>query len=180
MRLRNRDRRTPPDQRARCEPYLAAGADEARRLGHDYIGTEHILAVLARNPDSAATRLLARLGVSAEAVEERLMQGRSGNDRRIDPAALAAIGIDYDTVRERLESTSGPGALERTRSGCLGLRPRLKRALAHAVDLAGDHPLNDEHVLVGLLAVPDSLAARILNQLGVTLDRAHAAADPGA
>src|SRR6266536_156478 len=35
-----------------AEPYLAAGAEEARRLGHNYVGTEHVLSVMIRDPDS--------------------------------------------------------------------------------------------------------------------------------
>src|SRR5215211_6495211 len=44
MRLLQRGRRGPRAKTiAPAEPYLLAGADEARRLGHDYVGTEHVL-----------------------------------------------------------------------------------------------------------------------------------------
>jgi hypothetical protein len=49
---------------------------------------------------------------------------------RIDAAALRTLGIDLDRVRERLEETFGPGAIEQTGPGCLGIMPRLKIALA--------------------------------------------------
>ena len=54
----------------------------------------------------------------------------------------------------------------------LGMCPRLKLALAHALDHASDKPLGDEHVLLGMLTVPDSVAARVLAEVGVTLDAA--------
>jgi len=162
-----------------AEAYLSAGAEEARRLSHNYIGTEHILSVLARRPDGAATRRLAQLGVSAAAVERGLACWLKDTSPavKIDPQALATLGIDFDSVRERLEQTFGPGALERTRSGCLGICPRLKLALAHALDHAANEPLGDEHVLLGMLTVPDSVAARVLAELGVTLEAALALAD---
>lgn len=167
MRLLRRTKTTRP-----AEPYLLAGTEEARRLGHGYVGTEHVLTVLVRRPDGAATRHLARLGVTAEAVEAGLACWLGGTTPapKIDPRALAELGIDFDAVRARLEDTFGAGALERTGSGCLGICPRLKRALAYAVDLAGDEPLGDEHVLLGMLRVPDSVAARVLGRLGVTLE----------
>ncbi len=162
-----------------AEGYLSAGAEEARRLNHNYIGTEHVLSVLARRPNGAATRLLAELGVTAAAVEHGLTcwLKNTSSVAKIDAQALATLGIDLDSVRERLEQSFGPGALERTRSACLGVCPRLKLALAHALDHASDTQLGDEHVLLGMLTVPDSVAARVLAELGVSLETAQAAVD---
>jgi hypothetical protein len=50
-------------------------------------------------------------------------------------------------------------------------------ALDRAVDQAGDGPVRDEHVLIGMLSVPDSLAARALAELGVSLEAVEAAVD---
>jgi ATP-dependent Clp protease ATP-binding subunit ClpA len=173
----------PRAQTARpaAEPYLAAGAEVARRLGHNYVGTEHVLSVLIRDPEGAAGRLVARLGIGAESVQAALdcWLPDEAPPARIDPQALAELGIDLETVRERLERTFGPGALERTRSACLGICPRLKMALQYALDHAEGGPLGDEHVLLGMLSVPDSVAARILGDLGVTLEAAEGVVDAG-
>ena len=161
MRLLPRRRPGPRAETARpAEPYLAAGAEQARRLGHRYVGTEHVLLALIRNPDGNATPLLQQLGVSTDTVEERLARWLPTSKPKIDPEALAALGIDLETVRERLEETFGPGALERT-PACLGICPRLKMALAYAVDHAAGHPVTDEHILLGMLSVPDCVAARV-------------------
>jgi ATP-dependent Clp protease ATP-binding subunit ClpA len=166
MRLLLRRRPGPRAKTARpAEPYLAAGAEQARRLGHSYVGTEHVLLALIRNPDGGATAVQ-QLGVSTDTVEERLARWLATSKPKIDPEALAALGIDLETVRERLEETFGPGALERT-PACLGICPRLKMALAYAVDHADGHPVTDEHILRGMLSVPDSVAARILTELDV-------------
>jgi len=175
VRLLQRSRGGPRAKTIRqAERYLLAGAEEARRLGHNYIGTEHI-----RDPDGSAARLLAQLGVSNDAVERALARWLpdASPAAKIDPDALAVLGVDFETVRERLEQTFGRGALEHTRSGCLGICPRLKLALAYALDHAADAPLGDEHVLLGMLNVPDSVAARVLAELGVTLDDARARLD---
>ena len=176
MRLLQR-RRMPRARTIRpAEKYLAAGADLARRLGHNYVGTEHVLSVLIREPEAAAPRLLAQLGVSTDAAEAALARWLPDGTpaARIDARALAELGIDFEAVRGRLEQTFGPGALERTRSGCLGICPRLKLALAHALDHSAGRPLRDEHVLLGMLKVPGSVAARVLGGLGISLRAAVA------
>jgi ATP-dependent Clp protease ATP-binding subunit ClpA len=171
-------RRRRPAPRARttrpAEPYLALGAAEARRLGHNYVGTEHVLLVLIRDREGGATMVLRQLGVTADAVEEPLAPCIGGGATRIDADALATLGIDFDAVRERLEETFGPGALEQTRSACLGIAPRLKLAFAYALDYADGQPLADEHILLGLLSVPDSLASHVLGKLGVSLQAVEA------
>jgi ATP-dependent Clp protease ATP-binding subunit ClpA len=163
------------------ERYLIAGADEARMLGHCYVGTEHVLLALTRDPRGGATRVLGELGVTHEDIRDSVCLTRLWAPR-IDPDALATLGIDLEIVRERLEETFGLGALEHTGAGMLepigaGIQcvaPRLKQALADAVDRAGEEPLRDEHVLLGMLSVRDSLAARALDELGVTLEAAEA------
>jgi ATP-dependent Clp protease ATP-binding subunit ClpA len=163
-----------------AERYLVAGGEEARRLGHSFIGTQHVLAVLVRDPDGGATRSLGALGVSVEQVRQALsgwLEERAPTGK-IDPEALASFGIDFEVVRERLEQSFGPGALARTRSACLGIAPRLKLALVHALDFAAESPLADEHVLRGLLSVPDSVAARALGSLGVSAEDVRAIRGP--
>jgi hypothetical protein len=48
-------------------------------------------------------------------------------------------------------------------------------ALAYALDQADGKPLADEHILLGMLSVPDSVAARVLAKLGVSLTTAQGA-----
>ena len=164
MRLLPRRRPGPRATTARpAEQYLAAGAEQARRLGHSYVGTEHVLLVLIRNPDVGAAALLRQLGVSTDTVEELLARWLGTSKPKIDPEALAALGIDFETVRECLEQTFGPGALERT-PACLAICPRLKMALAYAVDHADGQPVTDEHIFLGMLSVPDCVAARVLTE----------------
>ena len=175
MRLLQRRARRPQARKKSIRPaerYLTLGANEARGLGHNYIGTEHVLLALVRDPDGDVAALLQKLGVAPAMVDETLngwLYG-GGSSRKIDPEALAALGIDFEAVRERLEQTFGPGALERTQASCLGIAPQLKMALAFALDRANARELADEHVLLGLLTVPDSIAARALAEHGVTLE----------
>ena len=100
---------------------LTLAQEEAEREQHSYIGTEHVLLALIRDPDQSATRILQELGISANSVEQALACWLRPGPRaaRIDPDALAALGIDFEVVRERLEpgrSRSPPACFRATNS----------------------------------------------------------------
>jgi Clp amino terminal domain, pathogenicity island component len=108
----------------------------ARRLGHNYIGGEHILLAVA-SQTSPASAILAAHGITPEYVEAEITRrvgpgagAGAGADLfgSLDRDALAAIGIDLDTVRARIEASFGPQALARAdlelqRGTKLGVRP---------------------------------------------------------
>lgn len=111
-----------------------------------------MLLALLHSQASPILPLFAHLGVDSADVESALacwFPAPGGS--RIDAEALARLGIDFDVVRAQLEQTFGPGALERSSASCLGIAPRLKLALAYALDYAADRPLRDADVLVGML-----------------------------
>ena len=96
---------------------IVQAQEDARRLGHNYIGCEHLLlaAVAADEPASAVMR---DHGVTPERVEAAILR-TIGPGQAADPLggldrrALASIGIDLDVVRARIEAAFGPDALTR-------------------------------------------------------------------
>jgi ATP-dependent Clp protease ATP-binding subunit ClpA len=99
---------------------LARAQEDARRLGHNYIGCEHLLLAAAAASEPAGV-VLRDQGVTPERVEAEILRaigpGRAAGSadplRGLDREALAAIGIDLDVVRARIEAAFGPDALER-------------------------------------------------------------------
>ena len=90
---------------------------DARRLGHGYIGCEHLL-LAAASTGGAAGAVLRDQGVSPERVEAEILRiigrGRVASPPgAIDREALAFVGIDLDVVRARIEAAFGPDALTR-------------------------------------------------------------------
>jgi ATP-dependent Clp protease ATP-binding subunit ClpA len=91
----------------------------ARRLGHTYIGCEHLLLAAVATGEPASV-ILRDHGVTPERIEAEILRaiGR-GFGGPVDPLggldreALAAIGIDLDVVRSRIEAAFGPDALSR-------------------------------------------------------------------
>jgi ATP-dependent Clp protease ATP-binding subunit ClpC len=68
------NRRIPFSPRAKKA--LVEARKEMRRLGDNYLGTEHILLGIMRNEDGTAVRMLASIGVSPEMLEDRLFELR--------------------------------------------------------------------------------------------------------
>jgi len=153
--------------------------EEARRLRNDYLGTEHLLLGLF-GEDTVASRVLEARGLGPENVLEHYRGIVGPCDEPAagppDPDALASIGVDLDEVRRRVEEAFGPGALERTMAWCrragLRLTPRAKKALelagGEAADL-GRGRIGPEHLLLGLAAEREGLAAMILARHGATV-----------
>jgi ATP-dependent Clp protease ATP-binding subunit ClpC len=112
--------------------------EEARRLNHPQIGTEHLLLGLLREPASVATEVLVSLGVSLEEVR---------------------VGIEETIGRGRTEPPDGhmpftPGAKK-----ALELSLREAKKLRH-------HDVGTQHLLLGLLSEGKGVAAQVLVRLG--------------
>jgi hypothetical protein len=110
---------------------VAQAQDEARRLGHNYIGCEHLLLAAAATGEPAGT-VLRDHGVTPERIEAEILRS-IGRGPTADPLggldreALASIGIDLDAVRARIEAAFGPGALTPALPACQRRRPAWRK-----------------------------------------------------
>ena len=91
--------------------------EHARRLGHHYIGCEHLLLALV-STNQLASAVLREHGLTPHRVEEEIVRqaGLGAGSRlfgTLNRDALASIGIDLDAVRARIEESFGPDALTR-------------------------------------------------------------------
>jgi ATP-dependent Clp protease ATP-binding subunit ClpC len=59
-------------QTARAKKVIEYAVEEARVLGHDYVGTEHLLLGLLREPEGLAAEILINTGVKLEDVREQI------------------------------------------------------------------------------------------------------------
>jgi ATP-dependent Clp protease ATP-binding subunit ClpA len=153
---------------------LDLARDEAERLGHRYLGPEHVLLGVLAEGQSGASRVLRASGVELAAARAELLDlaGRAvvPAPRPSDAELLGMLGIDLDTVRRNTEETFGFRAVgEATwrvtrRRGWRGGRvvwtplcgPPFfaKRALQLASEQAsalGHGEVGPEHVLLGVL-----------------------------
>jgi ATP-dependent Clp protease ATP-binding subunit ClpA len=154
----------------------------ADQLGDDWLGTEHLLVGILSVPEDPAARLLVENGASVDRLRARMQ--RASSAMRNDAALLATLGIDLNDVHEHVRATFGPDAVNRLYERRRGwgrrrlewgplcgrrLLPRLKRAIKEAFDSAsrGDHKVDTNDLLIGLLSVDDGLAVELLRAQGV-------------
>jgi ATP-dependent Clp protease ATP-binding subunit ClpC len=127
----------------RAQQVLALAGREAPRLGHPYVGTEHIL-----------------LGLIS------LGQG-------VAIIVLKQAVPDLENLRLELEKQAGTNANPEAK-GAVPFTPRMKKALALATKEAKalHHTyVGTEHLLLGLLREGDGVAARVLKQFKVDLEK---------
>jgi hypothetical protein len=126
----------------RARQVVVLAQDEARRLDHNYIGTEHILLGLIREGDGVAAR------------------------------ALESLGIGLDIVRQQVEEIIGRGQQAPSGHIPFTPRTKkvLELSLREAQQLGHDY-IGTEHILLGLVREGDGVAAQVLVTLGADPDR---------
>ncbi|EZH64432.1 Clp protease ClpX [Bacillaceae bacterium JMAK1] len=130
----------------RAQKVLALAQEEAVRLGHTNIGTEHILLGLLREGDGIAAKALQALNLGAEKVQ-------------VEVENLIGSESSQSTVQETPHYT-----------------PRAKKVIELSMDEArklGHSYVGTEHILLGLIREGEGVAARVLNNLGVSLNKAR-------
>ena len=104
------DRLTPSARRV-----MGLASEESEQLGHGYLGNEHVILGLLRGQASRASSLLLEHGLdlaSGRAELQRLAEGGLMPRPLADDArALRAVGIDVETVRQRLVAAFGAEAV---------------------------------------------------------------------
>ena len=155
---------------------IVLAQEEARRLHHASIGTEHLLLALLDEGNGAAAGALRDHGLEAADLRARILRYLGSGEEGLDPEALAAIGIDLDQVRRATEASFGQGALaprpRRRPSGHLPFTGRAKKvlelSLREAIRLKHAH-IGSGHILLGLIREDEGLAARVLVDAGIDL-----------
>jgi ATP-dependent Clp protease ATP-binding subunit ClpA len=117
--------------------------EEAREMNHNYIGTEHILLALLRQPDG---------------LPNQVDGGASG--------ILGEFGMTLDGVRQEVLDKVGAGAGKRL-SGHIPFTPRAKKVLELSLREAlqlHHHYIGTEHILLGLIREDKGVAAQIMRE----------------
>lgn len=127
----------------RAQKVLALAQEEAVRLGHNNVGTEHVLLGLVREGEGIAAK------------------------------ALAALGLESEKIQKEVETLIGRGQeIEQT----IHYTPRAKKVIELSMDEArklGHSYVGTEHILLGLIREGEGVAARVLNNLGISLNKAR-------
>jgi len=124
----------------RARKVFSLAQEEAQRLNHNYIGTEHLLLGLIREGDGIAARVLTNLGVQLpevrQAVSDSIGEGKGEvtGDPGLTPRAKKVIELSMDEARR-----------------------------------LNNHYIGTEHLLLGLVREEEGVAAGVLEKMGVSL-----------
>src|SRR5512140_1523973 len=131
----------------RVRKVLAMAREEAARLHHEYVGTEHILLGLIREGE----------GVAA--------------------AVLQHLNVDLEEIQQKIEETVKKGKAAQATGPDLPYTSRAKKVLELGMGEArelGHSYVGTEHLLLGLLREEKGIAAQVLADANVTLEAARA------
>ena len=128
----------------RVREVISLSREEALRLGHDYIGTEHLLLGMIREGEGVAIGLLKKVGVSIEGLKKSIEQATKGT---------SSVNVKDQTN------------IPLTRKKEKVLKITYLEAKLFKSDLIGT-----EHLLLSILREEDNVATQILNTLKVNYD----------
>lgn len=126
----------------RVQRVIIIAQEEAKRLNHDYVGTEHILLGLVAVSEGVAARVLANIGVDLKKVRQEVEK-------------LVGTGDNMMLLGEIPFTPRAKKVLE--------LAVEEAQSMGHTY-------VGTEHLLLGLLREEEGIAARVLENLGVKLD----------
>ena len=127
----------------RVRRVLAMAREEAARLQHEYVGTEHILLGLIREGEGVAAAVLQNLSIDLDDTQRR---------------------VEEATVGGRSSHATGPDLPYTSRA-----KKVLELAMSEARELNHSY-VGTEHLLLGLLREEKGIAARVLTDAGATLE----------
>jgi ATP-dependent Clp protease ATP-binding subunit ClpC len=131
----------------RVRKVLQMAREEAARLHHEYVGTEHILLGLIREGEGVAAAVLTNLNVDLEEIQQK---------------------IEETVKKGKAGTVTGPDLPYTSRA-----KKVLELAMAEARELNHSY-VGTEHLLLGLLREEKGIAAQVLNDAGVTLEQSRA------
>jgi ATP-dependent Clp protease ATP-binding subunit ClpC len=131
----------------RVRKVLAMAREEAARLHHEYVGTEHILLGLIREGEGVAATVLQNLNVELEEIQQK---------------------IEETVKKGKAAQATGPDLPYTSRA-----KKVLELAMSEAREL-GHSYVGTEHLLLGLLREEKGIAAQVLTDAGVNLEAARA------
>ncbi|HVH40604.1 MAG TPA: ATP-dependent Clp protease ATP-binding subunit [Gemmatimonadaceae bacterium] len=131
----------------RVRKVLAMAREEAARLHHEYVGTEHILLGLIREGEGVAAAVLQNLSVDLEEIQQK---------------------IEETVKKGKAAQATGPDLPYTSRA-----KKVLELAMGEARELNHSY-VGTEHLLLGLLREEKGIAAQVLTDAGVNLEAARA------
>jgi len=145
----------------RVKRIFESSLNEARQLGHNYIGTEHLLLGLIQDRDGVAAKVLQNMGVDANAMRTQVI-------RMLGEEAAVSVGGNsnngkvptLDEFGTNLTKLAGQGKLDPV----VGREPEIERVIQILGRRTKNNPVLIGEPGVGKTAIAEGLAHRIVNK----------------
>lgn len=144
----------------RAKQVIDLAYEEARGLNNDYIGTEHLLLGIVREAEGLAAKLLAQFQVDLETARQMVMELQDRQEGDLPPPEEASPPASTPDVQSEL-------SLSRFTS-------QAQQVLVYAhetVRQLGGTEVRTEHLLLGALSNEANAACRVLERMGISIDR---------
>ena len=145
----------------RAKRVLELSLEEARQLGHNYIGTEHLLLGLIREGEGVAARVLENLGVDLTKVKSQIVKSLG------DTVEVSATGSGPESTTPTLEEL-GTNLTQKAMEGRLDPVVGRAKEIERVIQILGRRTKNNPVLIgepgVGKTAIAEGLAQRISNR----------------
>ena len=144
----------------RAKKVIELSVDESRKLGHSYIGTEHLLLALIREGEGVAARVLNNAGVSLNKARQQVLQLLGSNDhvQSSGGANPAANTPTLDSLARDLTQIAREGSLDPV----IGRRKEITRVIEVLSRRTKNNPVLIGEPGVGKTAIAEGLAQQIV------------------
>nr|YP_010596556.1 putative regulatory subunit of ATP-dependent Clp protease [Chrysotila carterae]WAK83192.1 putative regulatory subunit of ATP-dependent Clp protease [Chrysotila carterae] len=144
----------------RAKRVLELSLEEARQLGHNYIGTEHLLLGILREGEGVATRVLRNLGVDLAKVRSQII-------RSLGETAEVELGKNTRSKTPTLDEF-GTSLTHKAKQGRLDPVVGRDKEIERVIQILGRRTKNNPVLIgepgVGKTAIAEGLAQRIINR----------------
>jgi ATP-dependent Clp protease ATP-binding subunit ClpC len=139
---------------------MLLSVDEARRLEHNYVGTEHLLLGLVSEGEGVAAHVLRSFGVELDKTRNEIVSMLNHGREKSNPALSK---IKTAMFQGEIVFAGRQAALTGRAKKVMGLAVEEASLLCH-------HYIETEHLLLGILREGEGLAVGVLKNLGVDLE----------
>ncbi|MGN7477666.1 ATP-dependent Clp protease ATP-binding subunit [Solibacillus silvestris] len=146
----------------RAKKVIELSLDESRKLGHAYVGTEHILLALIREGEGVAARVLANTGVSINKARQQVLLLLGNNDANNSGNSNMAQTVNTPTL-DSLARDLTAVAREGTLDPVIGRSKEITRVVEVLSRRTKNNPVLIGEPGVGKTAIAEGLAQQIIN-----------------
>ncbi|MDE2840303.1 MAG: ATP-dependent Clp protease ATP-binding subunit, partial [Chloroflexota bacterium] len=146
----------------RAKKVIELANEEARRLGHNYIGTEHLLLGLVREGEGIAAGVLESLGVSLEKVRQKVIQSVSQQPSRVPQEGSGRQSSSRTPLIDQMGIDLTAAARAEKLDPVIGRQQEIERVVQILSRRTKNNPALIGEPGVGKTAIVEGLAQRVV------------------